>query len=165
MKRLKTIAQNKIEQKSFRSDGEIYVALEHIESWSGRLLHRDFDSKFDSQVKSFAAEDILFGKLRPYLAKVTRLDIGGVCVGELLVLRASEAMIDPTFLESRLRTSDFIELVNSSTFGAKMPRADWGFIWKSPNCLSQLVERATSNCFFCSGRHQSTVIGNRAREQ
>jgi type I restriction enzyme, S subunit len=36
VKRLKTIAQNKIEQKSFRSDGEIYVALEHIESWSAR---------------------------------------------------------------------------------------------------------------------------------
>lgn len=128
VKRLKTFVQNKIEQRAFRGEGEIYVALEHIESWSGRLLHRDFESQFDSQVKSFAPGDILFGKLRPYLAKVTRLDVGGVCVGELLVLRASEAVIDPAFLECRIRTSDFIELVNSSTFGAKMPRADWDFI-------------------------------------
>ena len=128
VKRLKTFVQNKIEQKTLRSEGEIYVALEHIESWSGRLLHRDFDSQFDSQVKAFVAGDILFGKLRPYLAKVTRLDIGGVCVGELLVLRASELVIDRAFLECRIRTSDFIELVNSSTFGAKMPRADWDFI-------------------------------------
>jgi len=128
VKRLKTFVQNKIEQRAFRGEGEIYVALEHIESWSGRLLHRDFESQFDSQVKSFAPGDILFGKLRPYLAKVTRLDVGGVCVGELLVLRASESVIDPAFMECRIRTSDFIELVNSSTFGAKMPRADWDFI-------------------------------------
>jgi type I restriction enzyme S subunit len=128
LKRLKTFVQNKIEQRAFRGEGEIYVALEHIESWSGRLLHRDFESQFDSQVKSFAPGDILFGKLRPYLAKVTRLNVGGVCVGELLVLRASESVIDPAFLECRIRTSDFIELVNSSTFGAKMPRADWDFI-------------------------------------
>jgi type I restriction enzyme, S subunit len=126
--RLKTLVQNKTEQKAFRSRSEIYVALEHIESWSGRLLQRDFDTQFDSQGKSFAAGDILFGKLRPYLAKVTRLDIGGVCVGELLVLRPLESIVDPAFLECRMRTSDFIGLVNSSTFGAKMPRADWDFI-------------------------------------
>ena len=128
IRRLKTIAKNKVEQKSFRSEGEIYVALEHIESWSGRLIRRDFDSQFDSQVKSFAPGDVLFGKLRPYLAKVTRLDVGGVCVGELLVIRVFDAIMEPTFLECRLRTRDFIEVVNSSTLGAKMPRAEWGFI-------------------------------------
>jgi type I restriction enzyme, S subunit len=128
VKRLKVLAQNKIIQTRFREPGEIYVALEHIESWSGRLIRRDYDTQFDSQVKAFIANDILFGKLRPYLAKVTRLDVGGVCVGEILVLRANGSVIDPAFLECRMRTSDFIELVNSSTFGAKMPRADWDFI-------------------------------------
>ena len=140
VKRLKTFVQNTIDQKAFRSEDEIYVALEHIESWSGRLLHRDFESQFDSQVKAFATGDILFGKLRPYLAKVTRPDVGGVCVGELLVLRASESVVDPVFLECRLRTRDFIELVNSSTFGAKMPRADWDFIGNVRIAFSRSLE-------------------------
>ena len=128
VKRLKVLAQNKVIQTRFRKPNEIYVALEHIESWSGRLLRRDYETQFDSQVKSFVAGDILFGKLRPYLAKISRLDVPGVCVGELLVLRANKSMIYPAFLECRMRTGDFIELVNSSTFGAKMPRADWDFI-------------------------------------
>ena len=151
LKRLKTFVQNKIEQRAFRGEGEIYVALEHIESWSGRLLHRDFESQFDSQVKSFAAGDILFGKLRPYLAKVTRLDVGGVCVGELLVLRASESVIDPAFLECRIRTSDFIELVNSSTFGAKMPRADWDFIGNVRMAVPPLLDEQRAISSFIQG--------------
>jgi type I restriction enzyme S subunit len=151
LKRLKTFVQNKIEQRTFRGEGEIYVALEHIESWSGRLLHRDFESQFDSQVKSFAAGDILFGKLRPYLAKVTRLDVGGVCVGELLVLRASESVIDPAFLECRIRTSDFIELVNSSTFGAKMPRADWDFIGNVRMAVPPLLDEQRAISLFIQG--------------
>jgi type I restriction enzyme, S subunit len=31
-----------------------------------------------------------------------------------------------------LRSKSFIDLVNASTFGAKMPRADWGFIGSIP---------------------------------
>lgn len=126
--RLKTFTENKIEPRTSRAKEEIYVALEHIESWTGRLIHRDFDTEFDSQVKAFAPGDVLFGKLRPYLAKVIRLGVGGVCVGELLVLRASKSVIDSEFLEYRMRSDDFIDHVNSSTSGAKMPRAEWDFL-------------------------------------
>jgi type I restriction enzyme S subunit len=128
VKRLKSFVQNKIEQTRERGPSKIYVALEHIESWTGRLIIRDYETQFDSQVKSFAAGDILFGKLRPYLAKIARLDVSGVCIGELLVLRGNDSVIESEFLECRIRTSDFIDLVNSSTFGAKMPRADWDFV-------------------------------------
>lgn len=34
----------------------------------------------------------------------------------------------PAFLEQKLRSSQSIDVINSSTFGAKMPRADWTFI-------------------------------------
>lgn len=166
VKRLKTFVQNKIEQKSSRGEGEIYVALEHIEIWSGRLLHQDFESQFDSQVKSFAAGDILFGKLRPYLAKVTRLDVGGVCVGELLVLRASESIIDPAFLECRMRTCDFIELVNSSTFGAKMPRADWDFIGNVRIALPpSLDEQRAISSFIQGATRELTTAAARVNDE
>ncbi|PIY32375.1 MAG: hypothetical protein COZ07_05955 [Candidatus Infernicultor aquiphilus] len=83
---------------------------------------------FESQVKRFRAGDILFCKLIPYLAKVTRSKQNGVCVGELLVLRSQRADLLPEFIEQKLRSVQIINIVNSSTFGAKMPRADWSFI-------------------------------------
>jgi type I restriction enzyme S subunit len=84
--------------------------------------------KFDSLVKRFKPGDILFGKLRPYLAKVGRPSVQGVCVGELLVLRPISDDILSEFLEYKLRSNSIINLITSSTFGAKMPRADWGFM-------------------------------------
>ena len=159
VKRLKVLAKNKIIQTRFRKPGEIYVALEHIESWSGRLIRRDYDTQFDSQVKSFVADDILFGKLRPYLAKVTRLDVGGICVGEILVLRANDSVIDPAFLECRMRTIDFIELVNSSTFGAKMPRADWDFIGNVRVAFpTSLIEQQAIVGYLESATHELSAV-------
>ena len=34
----------------------------------------------------------------------------------------------PQFLEQKLRSSQIIHIINSSTYGAKMPRANWSFI-------------------------------------
>ena len=128
VKRLKWIARNISEQASHCNDDDIYIALEDVESWSGRLLRVGSASVEGAVLKRFERDDVLFGKLRPYLAKVVRPDRQGVCVGEMLVLRSVQTEVQPSFLEVRLRTSDFIKHVNSSTFGAKMPRADWGFI-------------------------------------
>jgi type I restriction enzyme, S subunit len=125
--RLKFLCHNVNEQTSERQPGETYVALEHVESWTGRISLPDDEINFDSQVKRFQRGDVLFGKLRPYLAKVTRPQIAGVCVGEFLVLRAT-GNVSPGFLEQKLRSKRVIDLINSSTFGAKMPRADWTFI-------------------------------------
>ena len=44
------------------------VALENIESKTGKYI--DTDSEYESEGTLFQKDDILFGKLRPYLAKV-----------------------------------------------------------------------------------------------
>ncbi|HLF96483.1 MAG TPA: hypothetical protein VI457_05015 [Methylococcaceae bacterium] len=41
------------------------------------------------------------------------------------MLRIKDAEVLPAYLELLLRTKKVIEIVNSSTAGAKMPRADW----------------------------------------
>ena len=92
------------------------------------IILPDNNITFDSQVKRFHSNDVLFGKLRPYLAKVARLSVDGVCVGEFLVLRPDTSTIFSPFLENILRSKPIIDVINSSTFGAKMPRADWRFI-------------------------------------
>jgi len=128
VERLKSSVSNVIEQTAQRRDADLYVALEHVESWTGRLRHAGSDVTFDSQVKRFRSGDVLFGKLRPYLAKVTRPRSGGVCVGEFFVLRPRDSSLATPYVEQVLRSKPIIDAINSSTFGAKMPRADWQFV-------------------------------------
>ena len=128
IKRLKNLVQNTNEQISTKDPDDLYIALENIESWTGRLIPTEGEIIFESQVRRFKPDDILFGKLRPYLAKVTRPAKKGVCVSELLVFRKKTNEISQSYLEQKLRSTQIIDLINSSTFGAKMPRADWGFI-------------------------------------
>ncbi len=142
IERLKSSVSNVIEQTAERRSGDLYVALEHVESWTGRLRSADSDAVFDSQVKRFRPGDVLFGKLRPYLAKVTRPTSDGVCVGEFLVLRPRASDGCAPYLEQLLRSKPVIDAVNSSTFGAKMPRADWQFVGGMPITLPSLPEQA-----------------------
>src|SRR5579859_6050725 len=121
MHRLKYLVRNINDQVNTKAPGEIYVALEHVENWTGRINISEGDVDFDSQVKRFQTGDILFGKLRPYLAKVCRPAQTGVCVGELLVLRPNTSAVLPEFLEQKLRSRGIIDHINGSTYGAKMP--------------------------------------------
>ena len=139
--RLKGHVANITDQtRELDSDG-VYVALEQVESWTGRLSDAGDGVYFDSQVKRFRAGDVLFGKLRPYLAKVTSPSRNGVCVGEFLVLRCRDFRLMPSYLERLLRSKPIIDAVDSSTFGAKMPRADWDFIGSMRIPLSPLPEQ------------------------
>ena len=140
--RLKSSMHNIVEQTTERRAADLYVALEHVESWTGRLRHAGLDVSFDSQVKCFRSGDVLFGKLRPYLAKVTRPTSDGNCVGEFLVLRPRHSNATAPYMEQLLRSKPIIDAVNSSTFGAKMPRADWQFMGGMAIALPPLPEQA-----------------------
>ncbi len=117
------------------------LALEDVESWTGRCAEGQPASSYDSELKHYRTGDILFGKLRPYLAKVARPGRDGYCVGEFLVLRARNKESDPAFLERLLRSQPLIQAVNGSTFGARMPRANWGFLGQLPVPLPPPAER------------------------
>jgi len=126
--RLKAHVSNVVEQTSVRNRGEPYIALEHVESWTGKINIPPYDEAFESQVKRFSSTDIIFGKLRPYLAKAARPSCSGVCSGEFLVLRPRGGDLSPIYLEWALRSKSIIDVISGSTYGAKMPRAEWSFI-------------------------------------
>lgn len=128
LRRLKFLASSTTNQTTTKASDEIYLALEHVQSWTGVARPLEGEVEFASTVKRFVTDDVLFGKLRPYLAKVTRVPCTGVCVSEFLVLRSRTELILPAYLEQLLRCKRVIDLINSSTAGAKMPRADWTFI-------------------------------------
>ncbi len=142
VRRLKACVTDVIDMARGREPGDVYVALEHVESWTGKIVDMDLDTTFESHVKRFRPNDVLFGKLRPYLAKTTRLDRKGVCVGEFLVLRPSNDSLLPAYLEILLRSKSVVDAIDASTFGAKMPRADWQFIGNMRFPLPPLPEQA-----------------------
>ena len=102
------------------------IGLEHVESWTGRLASRPDDDETEGQHSLFRRGDVLFAKLRPYLAKAHRAQDDGACSAELLVLRPRT--IDAGYLTYCLLSPTWVSLIDSSTFGSKMPRANWEFI-------------------------------------
>ncbi|MEO8146390.1 MAG: restriction endonuclease subunit S [Bacteroidia bacterium] len=128
-KPLKYIVRLLSEQTTKRKENESYLALENIESWTGKIDLSIGADEFESNAKRFRTTDVLFNKLRPYLAKVVVPEFNGICVSELLVLRPSKQVLRE-FLFYKLISRRFIDYIDSSTYGSKMPRASWDVIGK-----------------------------------
>jgi len=73
----------------------------------------------------FSEDDVLYGKLRPYLHNWLNPDFKGVAVGDWWVLKPQD--MNKNFLYRLLQTPQFDDAANQST-GTKMPRADWKLI-------------------------------------
>ncbi len=113
-----------------------YISNEDIASWTGELLIEEPEPA-EADSRRFQENDVLFNKLRPYLAKVYHATFDGVSSGELLCLRPSHA-VEPRFLFYVLVSKGFIDIINAETFGAKMPRADWEIVGHQPLPLPPL---------------------------
>ncbi len=116
-----------------------YTGLEHIESWTGKRISPNGDATSEGQANLYGRGDVLFGKLRPYLAKAHAAEIDGICTGELLVLRPKA--VKQKFLLNYVLNPEFVAIVDSSTYGAKMPRANWEFIGNLPALIPPLDEQ------------------------
>lgn len=125
LKRIKNLCRLSGEKVLDYSDFDFFVALENITSWTGKLI--ESDNTFEEGGVLFNSNSVLFGKLRPYLAKAYRPEKIGVCVSEILAINC-ESRLNRDFLFYRLLSDAFIDVINGSTFGAKMPRANWLFI-------------------------------------
>ena len=101
------------------------IGLENIESESGKLI--DTGTEFDGDGIHFIPGDILYGKLRPYLAKVYLSNFQGKAVGDFFVFRSKGEIVD-SFASKLMLSKRFIQITNGSTFGSKMPRVSWDFI-------------------------------------
>lgn len=101
-----------------------YLGMENVESQTGAIV--DTSVEVEGLANKFQPQDILFGKLRPYLAKVALVDFWGLCSTEFLVFRSRFG--DPRYFRYLIVSQSFISLVNSSTYGSKMPRANSDFI-------------------------------------
>lgn len=108
-------------------DNRRCIELEHIEPNSGKILGY-CESKEQKSLKTiFYPNDILWGKLRPYLRKYAHPKFSGVCSTEFWVFNAIDQYACNDFMYYLLQTEDFVSAANSTT-GTKMPRADWNLV-------------------------------------
>ena len=137
VKRLKFCASEASNKVQARGSESFYIGMENIESWTGRYIPSE--SEVEGISNSFKAGNVLFGKLRPYLAKAFLTDFNGLCSSEFLVLNAKQVI--PKYLIRYILSYEFINQVDSSTYGTKMPRANWEFIGDLPIPIPTILEQ------------------------
>lgn len=98
------------------------VEFEDIVAGEGRL-NKDISQKFDNRKGiEFEPDDILFGKLRPYLKNWLKPDFKGIALGDFWVFRANDNA--PNFIFFLVQANRYQKAAND-TAGTKMPRSDW----------------------------------------
>jgi restriction endonuclease S subunit len=136
--RLKYLVRPQNRKVTYADTDRAYIGLENIDSWTGRLIEGEAVEP-EGIVSLYESGEVLFGKLRPYLAKVHLATKKGACSTEALVLRVGQGY-DANYLKYILLDPRRIDEINSSTFGAQMPRASWEFIG---NCKIPLPDLDT----------------------
>jgi len=117
------------------------IELENISQNTGSLLGVCNSKTLTSTKNRFYENDILFGKLRPYLRKFLFCEFEGVCSSEIWVLRPkTKDKCFEKYLFYLIQTNKFIQASNV-TSGSKMPRADWSYLTEIPFPLPSLPEQ------------------------
>jgi type I restriction enzyme S subunit len=95
--------------------------LDQIESGTGRLIDALRTSEPDGAIR-FEPGDVLFSKLRPYLAKSVLVTTPMHGTGELLPIVANPEAIDHRFLFYVTLGRPWLDHAEMTSYGTKMPR-------------------------------------------
>ena len=124
--------------KTTPSVSDIKVGLENLESGSGKFI--ESDTEFEGNGVEFCTNNILYGKLRPYLKKVWLAEFSGNAIGDFFVF-SNCPNSNASYLKYVLLSDGFTKQADGSTFGAKMPRVSSEFILTLPFYLPPLAEQ------------------------
>lgn len=125
VKKLKHVVTLVSEKVISKENSMGYIGMENIESWTGNYIETVTET--EGVANLFQRGDILFGKLRPYLAKVYLAKSEGICSTEFLVYRSGPSLSN-LYLQLLMMSFKFVNLIDASTYGSKMPRASAEFI-------------------------------------
>ena len=101
------------------------IGLENIESGTGEFIQTE--TIFEGNGTEYKIGDILYGKLRPYLKKVFLAKDCGNAVGDFFIFRPNSDT-NPEYLQHIFLSQQLTDVINSSTYGAKMPRVSIDFM-------------------------------------
>lgn len=138
LNKIKYLTTIRSESAIYNPEEDKYIGLENVNGYSDNVV--ETDTEYDYSMQSICKkDDILFSKLRPYLAKVFIAKHNSFCTGEFIVFSSFNG--DRRYLFYSILNPKFIENINSSTYGAKMPRANPQYIFDQQICLPPLAEQ------------------------
>lgn len=102
--------------------GTKYLGLEHIAS-GGEIISAECveEGQLASTKFRFEESHVLYGKLRPYLAKIALPDFSGICSTDILPIQPGPDL-DRRYLAFFLRQPHLVELASSRSTGVNLPR-------------------------------------------
>lgn len=144
-----------------------YVGLEHLVSSDPRLKRTGDPSSVRSAKNFFRKDDILYGKLRPYLDKVVVADRDGICSTDIIVLTARSDVISNHYLVYLLHTKAFLNYAISTTTGVNHPRTSWqavsDFAFPRPS-LGEQKKIARTLITVCNAKEKTESVINALKE-
>ena len=124
------------------------IEYQDIISGEGRL-NKDLNENIDSRKGIFfETNDILYGKLRPYLKNWLHPNFNGIALGDFWVFQARNC--DSKFLFSLVQSPKFQRVAND-TSGTKMPRSDWKTVSQTEFSIpTSNEEQSAIGSLFCT---------------
>ncbi|MBI5706470.1 MAG: restriction endonuclease subunit S [Armatimonadetes bacterium] len=98
-----------------------YLSLEHIEANTTKIVGAGLGEDVHSTKAAFRAGDVLYGRLRPYLNKVTIPNFNGISSTDILVFPPNEDL-DQGYLMRFLNSATVVEYAHRHSMGLQMPR-------------------------------------------
>jgi type I restriction enzyme S subunit len=116
-----------------------HIAPNHIESWSGRLL--PYTTVAADNVKSpkhlFKPGQILYSKIRPYLAKAVLVDFAGLCSADMYPV---STWLEPRFLLRWMLSAEFTRRVADDQNRTVLPKINQEALLKIGTPVAPLAE-------------------------
>lgn len=117
-----------------------FVGMDDIENDGLTIRGSRPFSTMKSAGNRFYQNDVLYGRLRPYLNKTAVVSNDGAASGELLVFQARPGALDVRYLQYFLHSKLFVNASMSTTSGDR-PRADFADLAKFGLPLPPLAEQ------------------------
>lgn len=101
-----------------------YFGADSFEANTGRLLKLETADvqRVNGPVYSFSGKRLLYSKIRPYLNKLTVIDIDAYCSSDMYPLKVDEVRVDITFLEKTMLSDRFQESIRGFYERASIPK-------------------------------------------
>ena len=139
LKEIVNLRREKVQPKN-NSKNLNFVGLKHIDSGVSILKRWGDASEVKSTKARFYPNDILYGKLRPYLDKAVITEMEGMCSADILVFTANSKMV-PRFLVYLLHSYPFRSHAIATSSGITLPRTSWNALGEFTFTLPSIAEQ------------------------
>ena len=109
-----------------------YLGADSIESNSGKLIKIETaqDQGVNGPVFEFAGQRLLYSKIRPYLNKLTIVDLEGYCSSDMYPLLPDRAKIDIAYLAAYMLSEEFNDSIRHYYDRASIPKINRSQLFK-----------------------------------